>query len=182
MISKQIKVLIVEDEKIVALDTKDMLESLGYSVTAIASFKEEALKKLEETKPDLALLDIRLYGSIAGVEIAEYIRIHHKIPFIYVTAYADENTLERAKTTAPYGYILKPFEEKELHTTIQIALCKHDFEGEIKKETENSLAIIINRSELTLEEGHSKHDQEILQRAEQIREAAHTINETIQKL
>jgi CheY-like chemotaxis protein len=84
MISKQIKVLIVEDEKIVALDTKDMLESLGYSVTAIASFKEEALKKLEETKPDLALLDIRLYGSIAGVEIAEYIRIHHKIPFIYV--------------------------------------------------------------------------------------------------
>ena len=183
MAKKQLtRILIVEDEKIVAMDVRNMLENLGYSVPAIAASGEEALEKIEETKPDLVLMDIMLENSMDGVEATHEIRTRYTIPVVYVTAYADENTLERAKATAPYGYILKPFEEKELHTTIQIALYKHEIERKIREETENSLSTIINTTELTLQEGINKHGKEIICRAEHIKEAARTINQTIQKL
>lgn len=104
------------------------------------------------------------------------------IPVVYVTALADEKTLERAKITAPYGYILKPFEEKELYTTIEIAIYKHQIERKIIEETENSLATIIGGAELILEEGPEKHDEETLRRVELIRNAACMISETIERL
>ncbi|HEX3036694.1 MAG TPA: response regulator [Thermodesulfobacteriota bacterium] len=179
---KRSKILIVEDEKIVAMDLRDRLEKLGYAVSSIASSIEEALRKIKETRPDMVLLDIRLDHNTDGVKIAEQIRLRFKVPFIYMTAYADESTLEAAKKTAPYGYILKPFEDKEIHTTIQIVLYKYKMEQKIREETENSLAAIIGGAELILEEGNQKHDRDTLQRIKLIINAASKINQTIEKL
>ena len=127
------QVLIVEDESIVAKDIQNTLRSLGYGVSAIASSGEEAIKKAAETHPDLALMDIVLGGDIDGVEAAAQIRARFDIPVVYLTAYADDNTLQRAKIAEPYGYILKPFQERELHTTIEIALYKHKMERRLKE-------------------------------------------------
>ncbi|MEA3415955.1 MAG: response regulator [Thermodesulfobacteriota bacterium] len=127
------QILIVEDEGIIAKDIQNTLESLGYAVPAIASSGEEAIKKATETLPDLALMDILLEGDMDGVEAAEQIRDRFDIPVVYLTAYADEETLQRAKITEPYGYILKPFEERELHTTIEMAIYKHKMERKLRE-------------------------------------------------
>jgi CheY-like chemotaxis protein len=108
------KILIVEDEKIAAKDIQNRLRHFGYEVTAIASTGEEAIRKAVEMKPDLALLDIRLRGGTDGVEVAEQIRERLHIPVVYLTAYADEETLRRAKLTEPFGYLVKPFGDREL--------------------------------------------------------------------
>ena len=126
------KIMIVEDERIVAMDIKKSLESLGYTVSAIASSGEAALKKVVETQPDLVLMDINLKGNMDGVQTAEQIRFHFSIPIIYLTAYADHNTLQRAKLTEPFGYILKPFEDTELRVSIEMALYKHQRERQVK--------------------------------------------------
>jgi len=176
------RILVVEDEKIVAIDIKNMLKSLGYNVPAIVSSGSEAMKKIEETKPDLVLMDIKLNEDMDGVEAADKIRSRFQIPVVYLTAYADEDTIQRAKTTSPYGYILKPFEEKELSTIIEIALHKSNIERELREETENALATIIGGAELILDEGPQRHDQQTLRRVELIRKAALIIKETIEKL
>src|SRR5262245_58309074 len=106
----QERLFIVEDERIVAEDLHDMLTRLGYHVLGIASTGEEAIEKSEALRPDLVLMDIRLAGELDGVQAAEIIWTHQGIPVTYLTAFADENTLERAKATMPFGYILKPFE------------------------------------------------------------------------
>ena len=133
------KILVVEDEGIVALEIQNGLKSLGYSVPAIASSGEEAIKKAEETNPDLVLMNIQLRGGINGIEAAEQIRERLNIPVIYITGYADDQTLKRAKITEPFGYILKPFEQRELHSSIQMALYKHKIERKLK-ESEQWLA------------------------------------------
>lgn len=127
------KIMIVEDEKIVAMEIQSRLESFGYTVTALASSGEEALKKVEENFPDLVLMDIVLKGDIDGIETAEKIRARFDIPIVFLTAYADEHTLQRAKITAPFGYILKPFEERELYTNIEIALCRYRMSQKMKE-------------------------------------------------
>lgn len=127
------KILIVEDEGIEALDMQQRLISLGYAAPDIASSGEEAVKKAEETIPDLVLMDIMLGGEVDGVMAAEQIRSRFDIPVIYITAYADEDTVRRAKITEPYGYIIKPFQERELHITIDIALYKHKMERKLKE-------------------------------------------------
>lgn len=118
-------ILIVEDESIIALDIKDQLESLGYTVQAIVSSGEEALEEVKKIKPDLVLMDIVLKGDIDGVETAQKIRDSFDIPIIYLTAHSDEHTLKRAKITEPFGYIIKPSVNKELHGAIEKALNKH---------------------------------------------------------
>ncbi|MBD3883882.1 EAL domain-containing protein [Phormidium tenue FACHB-886] len=128
----QTKILVVEDEIIVATDIQTTLLSLGYDVLDIASTGEEAIQKAQELQPDLILMDIRLQGEIDGVQAAEQIAEQLSIAIIYLTAYADDPTLERAKLTHPMGYILKPFEERELYTTIEIALHKHQMEKQLK--------------------------------------------------
>jgi FOG: CheY-like receiver len=178
----RVKVLIVEDEKIVAMDIKAMLERLGYDVPTMVSTKEEAAKKIEETDPDLVLMDIMLNGAMDGVDIADEIRTRFKIPVIYLTAYGNESTLDRAKATAPYGYILKPLEEKDLHINIEIALYKHRLETKIREEAENSLATILRGTEIILEEGSEKHDRETLRKVELIKSAAYAIDKAIEKL
>jgi PleD family two-component response regulator len=128
----QIKILVIEDENIVALDLKNQLETLGYEVCAMISNGEEAIERVGELKPDLILMDIMLKGELDGVQTAEKIKESHNIPIIYLTAYSDEKTLKRAKITEPYGYLLKPFEERELHTNIEIGLYRHKAEQRIQ--------------------------------------------------
>jgi PAS domain S-box-containing protein len=129
----QEKLLIVEDERIVADDLSDMLKSLNYNVLDIVSSGEEAVEKAEALHPDLILMDIRLNGAMDGVQAAEMIWTRLEIPVIYLTANADDSTLERAKSTLPFGYILKPFEERDLRTTLEIALYKHQMESTLKR-------------------------------------------------
>jgi PAS domain S-box-containing protein len=137
------KIFIVEDEKIVALDIAASLRSLGYDVSGMASSGQEAIDKIKKNVPDLILMDIRLKGNIDGITTAESIRSEYDIPIIYLTAYADENTLERAKRTEPYGYLLKPYEKRVLHSTIEMAHYKRRMEWRIK-ESERWLGTILN--------------------------------------
>src|SRR5262249_19051075 len=116
-----------------AKDIHNRLRRFGYEVTAIASTGEEAIQKAVETKPDLALLDIRLHGETDGVVVAEQIREQLHIPVVYLTAYTDEETLRRAKLTEPFGYLVKPFGERELHSTIEIALHRHAMERRLQE-------------------------------------------------
>lgn len=136
------KILIVEDELIIALDMKKRLEDFGYSVPFIVASGEKAIEKVEEICPDLVLMDIMLKGDMDGIQAAEQIHARFDIPVVYLTAYADDNTLQRAKITEPFGYILKPFEEKELFTIIGIALYKHKMEIELKEREEMYSALV----------------------------------------
>lgn len=136
------KVLIVEDEGIVARDLRDRLLEMGYVVSAIAATGEEALKKAAETRPDLVLMDIRIKGAMDGIEVAEQLRDAFDIPPIYLTAYTDEDTLRRARITQPYGYIVKPFAERELHSTIEMALNRHKAEGQLRQAEQRLSAIL----------------------------------------
>ncbi|MEH2225488.1 hybrid sensor histidine kinase/response regulator [Nostoc sp.] len=126
------KILVVEDEAIVAKDLQFRLKKFGYTVPAIASSGEEAINIAIEISPDLVLMDIKLKGSMDGIEAAAEIYKRLDIPVIYLTAYADENTLERAKITEPFAYLLKPFKERELQTNIEITLTKHGLERQLK--------------------------------------------------
>ncbi|MBE9207514.1 response regulator [Nostoc sp. LEGE 06077] len=125
-------ILVVEDESIVAKDLQNRLRKFGYTVPAIASSGQEAINKAVEISPDLVLMDIRLKGQMDGIQAAEQIHKYLDVPIIYLTAYADESTLERAKITEPFGYLLKPFKERELKTNIEIALTKHRLEKQLK--------------------------------------------------
>jgi CheY-like chemotaxis protein len=124
------RILIVEDEHIVAMGIKKMVKSLGYTVTGVASSGEDAISKAESTFPDVVLMDIMLKGDMDGVEAAGEIRERFDIPVVYLTAYSDNKILERAKKTEPFGYIVKPFDEKDLHSSIEIALHRHRKEKE----------------------------------------------------
>ncbi len=125
---EKIKILIVEDQGIIARDLQHILKQLGYITPAIALSGQEAIQKAAEVQPDLVLMDIVLKGKMDGIETAEQIYARFDIPIIFVTAYADDETLKQARVTEPFGYILKPFDEKGLHTTIQMALYKHRME------------------------------------------------------
>jgi CheY-like chemotaxis protein len=127
------KIMIVEDEWITADDIGMSLQSLGYTVTSMVTSGEEAIQKAEKDKPDLVLMDIMLKGKMDGIEAASQIRSCYNIPIIYLTAYADEKILERAKITEPFGYIVKPFVNEDLKIAIEIALYKHRVEKERKK-------------------------------------------------
>ncbi|QWR76258.1 hybrid sensor histidine kinase/response regulator [Candidatus Magnetomonas plexicatena] len=127
------RILVVEDETIIAKDIRRSLDLLGYEVTATVSSGQEALQSVNQNKPDLVLMDIMIHGSQDGIETADAIKHKFDIPVVYLTAYADEQMLERAKITEPFGYILKPFEETELRTTIEIALYKHKLQSRLKE-------------------------------------------------
>ncbi len=126
-------VLIVEDDNITVMELRERLQGFGYGVSGAAAYGEEAIEKAEETRPDVVLMDIRLKGDMDGIEAAEQIRARFDIPVVYLTAYTDEDTLQRAKVTEPYGYILKPFQERELYITIEVALYKHRAEQALRR-------------------------------------------------
>lgn len=125
---KKIQILVVEDERIIALNLKENLEALGYAVVGIAASGEKAVEKATEFHPDLVLMDIRLQGNMDGIEAAQQIWDNFSIPVIYVTGHSDKSTLERAKVTAPFGYILKPVKEQELQVSIETALQRYERE------------------------------------------------------
>jgi PAS domain S-box-containing protein/putative nucleotidyltransferase with HDIG domain len=120
----QIRILVVEDESLVGQDINNMLRGLGYDVVDVVSRGDEAVRIAESASPDLVLMDIVLKGEIDGIQAAERIWEECGVPIIYLTAYADEATLARAKMTEPFGYILKPFDERELQTAIEMAFYK----------------------------------------------------------
>ncbi len=117
-------ILVVEDEPIVALDLQLRLQRMGYDVPVVVASGEEALASAHDMPPDLVLMDINLEGQMDGIEAADRLAAQH-VPVVYLTAYSNDRTLERAKITGPYGYLLKPFEERELQTTIEVAIYKH---------------------------------------------------------
>jgi PAS domain S-box-containing protein len=127
------RIMVVEDESITAMGLEKRLTKQGYNVVAVVASGEEAVRRAEETSPDLVLMDIMLEGEMDGVEAAGRIASRLDIPIIYLTAYADENTLLRAKITEPFAYLLKPFQERELLITIEMALYKHAMEKKLKK-------------------------------------------------
>ena len=127
------RIMVVEDENIVNADIQSTLKALGYEIAASATSGEQALSKVGEARPDLILMDIMLRGDMDGVESAEQIRHQYNIPIVFLTAYSDDATLQRAKITEPFGYVIKPFEERELHTNIEIALHKHKIEMELRE-------------------------------------------------
>ena len=137
------RILIVEDQNIIALDLKSRLQGLGYAVVATLSSGEEAVQVSGDLQPDLILMDIRLKGRIDGIEAAAEIRCAQDIPIIYLTAHSDEQTLQRARLTEPNGYLLKPIEDQELRLTIEMALYKHKMERD-RKQRERRLGAILN--------------------------------------
>ncbi len=138
-------ILVVEDEAIVSKDIQQSLKKLGYNIVGSASTGEKAIDLAQEKKPDLVLMDIMLKGGLSGIDAAEKIKESLKIPVIYLTAYADENTLSKAKITEPYGYIIKPFKEVDLHTSIEMALYKHKKEREVIKERDFLFSLVENQ-------------------------------------
>lgn len=128
------RVLIVEDEKIIALDLQRRLERFGYIICDTAADGEQAVAKAHQHKPDIILMDIMLSGGMDGIEAAKIVKKELQIPVIFLTAYADEKTLDRAKEAEPFGYILKPFKERELYTTIDMALYKYRVDKDLKKQ------------------------------------------------
>ena len=137
-----VQVLVVEDESTIATTIEDTLKSFGYGVPAIVCSGEQAIQKVAEMQLDLVLMDIRLEGSMDGVEAAEQIRSDFNIPVVYLTAYMDDSTVHRAMITEPFGFILKPFEPRELHIAIELALYKHKMEMKLK-ESEQLLSTIL---------------------------------------
>jgi PAS domain S-box-containing protein len=133
------RILVVEDENVVALDIQRDLVSFGYAVPATAASGEEAIELAAALRPDLVLMDIRLRGAVDGIEAAEEIRNRFNIPAIYLTAYADPATLARARLTGALGYLIKPFGERELHAAVEVALYRHRLEQQVK-ESERWLA------------------------------------------
>jgi two-component system, LytTR family, response regulator LytT len=120
-----IRILIVEDEFIIAEDLKLQLEKLGYSVTGIAKSYEKALSLISEDEPDLLLVDIKLKGEKDGIDLVTTVQEEHDFPFIFLTSHADKNTVERAKKVHPNGYLIKPFEREDLYTSIEIAFANY---------------------------------------------------------
>jgi hypothetical protein len=127
-----LRLFIVEDEMILAHDLAQNLVGMGYRVAGIETSGEEAIKGILETKPDIALIDIRLRGKMDGIAVAEKLHEVMDVPVIYLTANSDALTLARAKLTQPFGYIIKPFEDRELHSTIEMAVYKHTMERALR--------------------------------------------------
>lgn len=139
------RILVVEDEAIVAMDIANTLRNLGHEVTNKVSSGERAIESVRENRPDLILMDIGLKGEMDGIQTAEKVRSQYSIPVIFLTAYADEKTLERAKITVPCGYLTKPFEETDLRIAIEVGLYRARLESEreaLIKELQEALAKI----------------------------------------
>lgn len=120
------RILVVEDQGLIAADLEQTLTKLGYDVVGSASTGEDALAMTAQLAPDLVLMDVRLRGALDGIETAERIHASSDLPVVYLTANADEETIARAKRTSPFGYVVKPFNERELRAAIEIAIYRRE--------------------------------------------------------
>lgn len=152
---KKQKILIVEDEAIVARDIAQQVGLLGYETLGIASTAERALELTESLRPDLVLMDIQLAGQVDGIVAAAAIREQFNLPVVFLTAFAADAVLERAKLTEPFGYILKPFSERELSTTLAMALYKHEAETRLRNTTRQLKAL--SSRVLEVQESERRH-------------------------
>ena len=141
--NNQARILIVEDEILLAKDLSMSLKNLGYSVTGRVSSSEDAIRKVEESKPDLILMDIKLEGDADGIEAAGEICSRYDIPVVYLTGFAEKDVLDRAKKTEPYGYLSKPVGLLELRSTIETALYKHEADKRVR-ESEKRLQRVVH--------------------------------------
>lgn len=141
-----VKILVVEDEAVTSMDIQRSLTDLGYSVCGIATTGELAVKKAGELHPDLILMDIMLNGKMTGIDAAEIIRQQYRIPVVYLTAYSDDTYISKAKITEPFGYILKPFRELDLKTTIEMALYKYALEHALRI-SEETTRVLLNATD-----------------------------------
>jgi PAS domain S-box-containing protein len=144
------QIMVVEDDRIVAEHIRRSLQDMGYSVPAIASSAGTAIKEAKEKRPDLILMDIVLEGEMDGIETALQIHSRFNIPVVYLTAYSDDKMMERAKITEPFGYVIKPFNVRELHVIIEIALYKHKMEMELKEREQWLAATVKNLGEAVI--------------------------------
>ncbi len=147
-------ILIVEDEPIIAEDIRDLLLSANYQVIGVAHRGEDALDMLNSRKPEFAILDINLGGQLTGIDVAEHIHDHYKIPYLFLTSFDDEKTLNEAQQYAPYGYLVKPFQDRTLLTSIKIAIANFNaFQEKIhlsKEQIENKLNGSVTKQEFTI--------------------------------
>ncbi|MDH5670067.1 MAG: response regulator, partial [Nitrospira sp.] len=145
------RVLIVEDETLIAMELKDRLERNHYTVCGVVARGEDAIRQIEQFEPDVALLDVHLAGKLNGIETAKQLRNKLNIPIIYLTAYSDPWLVEQAAKTEPYGYLVKPFEERELRATIDLALYKHMMEQRVR-DNERRLSALFDQSAVGIAE------------------------------
>jgi diguanylate cyclase (GGDEF)-like protein/PAS domain S-box-containing protein len=154
------RIMVVEDERIVALDLKGGLESLGYDVVGISARGADAVERAGSLRPDLILMDINLEGPMDGTEAARLIREDYRLPVVFLTAYATEKTLERAEASIPYGYILKPFELRELEATVRMALARHKVELKVER-SEERLRLAVDAAALGVWEWSATADGQL---------------------
>ena len=175
------KVLIVEDENIIAMELEQQIKQLGYAVIGPVASGEAALKNAEIARPDLVLMDIRIQGPTDGIETAEAIRYRFDIPVIYLTAHADQTTIERAKMTEPLGYLMKPWREHELQAAITVALHRHktnkalaqrqaDFLAMLTHDIQNPLQLVLGYADVLEEELDSRGLHQARQLLNQMRD------------
>ena len=165
--NKRTTVLVVEDETIIARDILSKLQGLGYDVPLVVCSGEEAIEKTGELRPDMVMMDIVIEGKIDGIEAADQIRKRFNIPVVYLTAYADEDILERAKITEPFGYMVKPFDERELHSTIEMALYKHKAAEKLMESMEETINALASALEMR-DPYTAGHQKRVAQLAEAI--------------
>ncbi len=147
----QTRIVIVEDEGIVAFQIETLLQQKGYQVIGTFASGIEALQNIESLSPDLVLMDLKLQGEMDGIETARRISEYLDVPIVYLTAHSDEGTFKRAKETGPYGYILKPFNAQELDIAIQVAIYKHKLDDE-KNNLLDELKVAHDTLELKVED------------------------------
>jgi AmiR/NasT family two-component response regulator len=152
------RILIVEDDGLIATDMHQVLTAAGYEVTAVVASGERAVQTAAADPPDLVLMDIKLPGALDGIAAAARIRTRQNIPIIYLTGYADGALIDRAKVTEPFGYLLKPLQDKEVQTTIEMALYKHRMETALR-ETNQRLEQEISEHKRAEEELKNSHEQ-----------------------
>ncbi|MGH8543414.1 MAG: two-component system response regulator [Gammaproteobacteria bacterium] len=148
---KQTSIVIVEDERVIAFHLKHQLEGLGYRVAAVSPSGEQAVEKVGRLRPDLVLMDIHLEGALDGIEAAGQIHSNYRIPVVFLTAHAEDETLQRARASLPFGYLVKPVEARELHATLQMALSRRAAEVEIEVEVKKGkerLQLALDAAEL----------------------------------
>jgi len=136
------KIMVVEDEAVIALRLEQRLSMMGYEVVALSHSSEDGLEKAREFRPDLILMDIKIPGNIDGIALAKIIRSELDIPVIFLTAFAEDQIIERAKQAEPYGYIVKPFQDQELKAAVEIAIFKKDMERRLKESEQQYRSMI----------------------------------------
>jgi chemotaxis protein methyltransferase CheR len=180
-------ILIVEDEAIVAADIANKLRKLGYKVAGATGAGEEAIEIARRQRPSLVLMDIRLSGPVDGIAAAEAIRRECQVPVVFLTAHADKATLQRAKLVEAFGYILKPFDDREMHTQIEMALYKHAAEQRLRESQERlaTFAAELQKSHDNLEQQVEKRTAELVLAMEEVekrKQIAETALSEIEKL